>query len=78
METVHFDKVSLGRGITAFEATSAGGPIVLIKGKSKKSVFKSRFDMQKAMFIDSIPNFKARRGELQNLVDAVNKAYKRE
>ena len=77
---IKFSPVNLGYGWKAEEAWETGGPIVLIKAQSQKEkkVFKSRFDMQKAIFIDPLPIEKANNATVvRNLVSAVNAAFKK-
>ncbi|MEK7296961.1 MAG: hypothetical protein AAB069_03575 [Planctomycetota bacterium] len=76
---INFSPVNLGHGWEADEAWETGGPIVLIKAQSQKGkkIFKSRFDMQKAIFIDPMPIKKANNVVIRNLVLAVNAAFKK-
>lgn len=77
---INFNPVNLGHGWEAEEAWETGGPIVLIKAQSqkKKEVFKSRFDMQKAIFIDPLPIGNVNNATVvRNLVSAVNAAFKK-
>ena len=76
---INFNPVNLGHGWKAEEAWETGGPIVLIKAQSQKEkkVFKSRFDMQKAIFIDPLPIEKVNNATVvRNLVSEVNAAFK--
>lgn len=76
---INFSPVNLGQGWEADEAWETGGPIVLIKAQSQKGkkIFKSRLDMQKAIFIDPLPIKKTDNAVVRNLVVAVNAAFKK-
>ena len=75
-DVIEFDPVTLTGDWQATEALSVGGPIILVKGRSVDGKqFSSRFDVQKAMFIDVMP-FRAPKAGAQNLVEALNVSVK--
>jgi hypothetical protein len=66
--------ITLGPGWKATRAWLTGGPVVLIQAKSRTGqIVKSRFDMQKSMFIDPLP-MKMEEANIQHLVEALNAA----
>jgi len=76
VDVIEFDPVTLTEDWQATEALSVGGPIILIKGQSiDGKQFSSRFDVQKAMFIDVMP-FRAPKTGAMDLVDALNVSVK--
>ena len=71
-DIIEFEPVTLTGDWQATEALSVGGPIILVKGQSVDGErFSSRFDVQKAMFIDVMP-FRPRKEEAQNLAEVLN------
>ncbi len=66
--------VELGLGWEATRAWVTGGPVVLIQANSPTGqIVKSRFDMQKSMFIDPMP-VEAKKADIEHLVEALNAA----
>ena len=73
-QKIVIEPINLGLGWEATSAWVTGGPVVLIQATSSTGeTVKSRFDMQKSMFIDPLP-VKTKKTDIQHLVEALNAA----
>lgn len=73
---IEIKPINLGLGWEATDAWVTGGPVILIQATSSTgTTVKSRFDMQKSMFIDPLPEgVETKKEDLQHLVKALNAA----